>query len=193
MELYEKCLADIAIAQSALKKSLLMRTVADRPLLCDLYCNPAVHYQTFYLQVYGGSEYTLLYAKTFIADHLGLKTVAPTFQETVNADNHPAFVGDIYCGIKHLPINNETISHLIRCLPTQKEICQHKDYSLDGSLTTIRNCLHQSPIPLTYYDSSDITKNIITDEQKDFIDHLDFHIEKILGNLMEHFKGRSPY
>lgn len=193
MESYEKCLADIAIAQSAMKKSLIPQTVADRPLLCDVYCNPSIHYQTFYLQVYGGSEYTLLYAKTFIADYLGLKTVAPTFQETVKADNHPAYVGDIYCGITHLPLNDETISQLIRCLPTQEEICPHKINVLDGTRIMIRNCQFHPPIPLLYYDYSEIIKNTITPEQRDFLDHLNFHIEKILGNLWEHIKGRALY
>ena len=48
MSHYTESMDDITIAQVALEQSLLTNTVADRPLLCDVYCIPSHNHATFH-------------------------------------------------------------------------------------------------------------------------------------------------
>ena len=57
MSRHTESMGDITIAQVALEQSLLTNTVADRPLLCDVYCIPSHNHQAFYLQVDGGKGF----------------------------------------------------------------------------------------------------------------------------------------
>ena len=67
---YSDSMKDIKIAQEALQESLLTKTVLNGLLLCDVYVIPAHNHQAFYLQVYKGENYTLLFVKTLITDFL---------------------------------------------------------------------------------------------------------------------------
>ena len=61
---YKECLYDISFAKNSLSHSLLDITVPSSNIICEIYCLAAFH-QTFYLQLYDGDHYTLLFAKPF--------------------------------------------------------------------------------------------------------------------------------
>lgn len=191
MSRYTESMDDITIAQVALEQSLLTNTVADRPLLCDVYCIPSHNHQAFYLQVYGGSEYTLLYAKTLISDFRGNDIAMYTFADALKADEHIAYKGDIYCGMKHLPLNDPTILQLLQCLPSKEENCLADGIIIDGVRTVIGNHQCSYPVMLGYHDSCQIKLNSMSQEQAAFMDDLYLHIEKIIGNLLDSCDKRS--
>lgn len=181
---YAESLSDIAIAQNALEQSLLVNAVVGCRLLCDVYCIPSHNHQAFYLQVYGGTKYTLLYAKTLISDFLGGNNAMYTFADALEANDHAAKKGAIYCGIKHLPSDDGTISRLLSCLPSEEECCNEHGIVLDGVHTVIRNHQYNPPVVLEYNDSRQIERNKVTQEQKDFMNDLYLRIEEIIGNLI---------
>lgn len=191
MTRYEECIDDIVIAQVALEESLLTTTVQNRPLLCDVYCIPSHNHQAFYLQVYGGDEYTLLYAKTLISDFRGSDIVMYTFADAIKADKHIAFKGDIYCGLKNLSLSDATINQLLMCLPSVEENCLEEGIVIDGVRTVIGNQQHRPPVMLGFHDSCQITLNKLTQEQIDFMDDLYLYIERIIGNLLDSRDKRS--
>lgn len=191
MTRYEECIDDIVIAQVALEESLLVTTVQNRPLLCDVYCIPAHNHQSFYLQVYGGDEYTLLYAKTLISDFRGSDIVMYTFADAIKADKHIAFKGDIYCGLKNLSLSDATINQLLMCLPSIEENCLEEGIVIDGVRTVIGNHQHRPPVMLGFHDSYQITLNEMSQEQMDFMNDLYLYIERIIGNLLDSCDKRS--
>ena len=191
MTRFAESMDDIAIAQAALEKSLLTKTIADRPLLCDVYCIPSHNHQAFYLQVYGGSEYTLLYAKTLISDFRGIDIAMYTFKDALKADGHVAYKGDIYCGMKRLPTSDTTITQLLQCLPTEEENCLNNGAVIDGVRTVVRNHRCDPPVVLGYLNSCQIKRNVMSQEQVDFMDDLYVHLEKIIGNLLDSCGKRS--
>ena len=180
---YKYCFDDILIAQQAINDSLLLYAVVDDELLCDIYCIPSHNHQAFYVQVYRGDKFTLLFAKTHIVDHLGLDCVMYTFEDALKADKHIAYRGDIYCGMKQIPLSDKTMSLLLQSLPIHNELISG-GIIIDGVTTLIRNHQHEPPIVLGYRDAAAITANPLSDEQKDFLDDLYLHIEQIIGNLL---------
>ena len=186
-------LNDIEIAQKALEESLLFSLVKNRPLLCDVYCIPSHNHQAFYLQVYGGSEYILLYAKTLISDFRGHRIAMYTFKDVLKADKHIANKGDIYCGSKKLPLNNATINRLLQCVPSVNENCLDTKMIIDGVCTVIRNHQHNPPVILGYCNSQQIVQNALSHEQANFMEDLYLHIEKIIGNLLDLSHEHNSY
>ena len=187
----EKCLGDIAIAQEALAQSKLPGTVSD-PLLCDVYCIPSHNHQAFYLQIYGGEEYTLLYAKTLITDFYGNRIVMYPFRDAQKADRHAARRGDIYCGMKKLRLDDPTITTLMACLP-KEDIDEHpKGWIIDGVTTVIRD-FRQGPPRILSYHTTEWLENVPYGEaEKQFLNDLFLHIEDIIGNILDHFRLRRP-
>lgn len=175
---------DMAIAKAALERSLLTTTVKNRPLLCEVYCIPAQNHQAFFLQIYGGEKYILLYAKPSIVRYDGGRNVILPFCAAIEADKHPGFKGDIYCGMKYLPKDDQTINTLLQCLPCREEERPGQGVYIDGTLTVVRNCNSDPPVTLAYYDAQQITVNALTPEQRIFLDDLYLHIEIIIGNLI---------
>ena len=185
MSQYEKSMKDIAVARKALEQSLLPGAAANRPMLCEVYCIPPHNHQAFYLQVYGGSGYVLLYAKTLVSDFRGNNVVMYTFGEAVRADGSAVCRGDIYCGIKYLPPEEPTITRLLQCLPETEENCLEGGMVIDGVSTVIINAKTAPPAVLGYHNSRRIEKNPMTREQADFMDELYLRIEGIIGNLLD--------
>ena len=184
--------ADIAIAQLALKKSLLDTVVSNRQLLCEVYCIPSHQDQAFYVQIYDGDEYTLLYAKPYISDYTGLDIVMYEFGEAILADMHPARIGAIYCGIKHIPKDNKYISMLTDCLPLYNEFARPDGFIVDGVFTLIRNDRLSPPAVLAYKTPDSISVNQYSIGKKVFLENLHLHIESIIGNLLVTNYRRSP-
>ncbi|MDD6175967.1 MAG: hypothetical protein PUC59_09465 [Firmicutes bacterium] len=191
MSRYEESMNDIVIAQSALEQSLLTGTVINRPMLCDAYCIPPHNHQAFYLQVYGGRAYTLLYAKPMISDCRGNGIVMYPFKDAVKADEYIACRGDICCGIRHLPLNDPTIIQLLQCLPKAEENCLEDGIIIDGACTVVRNNQLNPPVILGYHDGFQIKLNPMTQEQTGFLNDLYLHIEGVIGNLLDSCDKRS--
>ena len=189
----EACKNDIALAQTALHQSKLFAAVQNRPLIGDVYCLPSHQHQSFYLQIFGGEDFLLLYAKPFISTFWGQHIVMYSFTASMQADQHPARKGVICCGIKHLPVGSSYITTLLGCLPLQDEYAASDKFIIDGNLTVIRN--HQTPASRTllYHDAADITCNSYSPEQKVFLDHLYLHTEDLLGNLLDSCNCRSSH
>ena len=185
----DKYIKDIEIAKNALKETLISDIVKDKKLLCDVYCIPSHNHQAFYLQVYDREEYALIFAKSCIWNGISGCTVMYPFERTINADAHPAIKGDIYCGIKYVSRNNETIENLLECLPVNNECASVDGIVIDGCTTLIRN-YQLSDTPLLVYEDAENIKNLsLTDNQISFMNDLCIHIEKIIGNIGKAIKG----
>ena len=163
---------DMAIARKALADSKLGYSAAGSPLLCEVYCYTSVGHPSFYLQVYDGVCYTLLYARPVLKLHLGVTSVSCTFQEVLAADKHPPNKGDIYCGVRKLPKENPAMRMLLNCLPEKDEIIPLPALMIDGVTTLICNHCHEKPSSLLYQNVKDIQKNTYSSEQLDFLDKL---------------------
>lgn len=149
-----------------------------------MYAIPSHNHQAFYLQIYVGDNYTLLYAKTRITDFLGNAIAMYTFKDSLKSDVHKAKTGDIYCGMKHISLDNMIIKKLLECLPTKNEICIDDNVILDGVCTIIGNYQSIPPSVVAYYDSCQIKQNKISHEQAEFMNDLYLYIEQIIGNLL---------
>lgn len=181
---YKTCMDDIAIARDELAKSKLVKAIQD-PLLCDVYCIPSHNHQAFYLQVYGGQCYTLLYAKTYYDDYLALGgSVMYPFHYVFEANKHNSKKGDIYFGMIILPKDHSTIKQLMCCLPKHNEIQFQEHMVLDGQATIVRDYQNNTIITLVYQDANDIKINELSSEQRAFMDNLHVHLESIIGNLL---------
>lgn len=176
---------DIEIAQNALKESFIDVIVKERDLLCDVYCIPSHNHQAFYLQIYDGNEYALIFAKPCIQDAAGCIVMYP-FEWTIQANKHTVKKGDIYCGIKYIPKNNLTINKLIDCLPTMDE-WSSVDITIDGYTTIIRNYKLKDKPLLGYRNAKKIKHLQLSNKQIEFMDDLYIHIEDIIGNLTNIF------
>ena len=185
----DEYIRDIEIAKNALKETHIGNVVKGRKLLCDVYCIPSHNHQAFYLQVYDGKEYALIFAKSCILDCISGCVVMYPFERTVNADTHPAIKGDIYCGIKHVSRNNQTIENLMKCLPANDECSSVDGTIIDGCTTLIRNYqLNDTPL-LEYKDAENIKHLSLTDDQISFMNDLYIHIENIIGNIGKAIEG----
>lgn len=182
MKNVDEYIRDIEIAKNALKETLIGDVVKDRKLLCDVYCIHSHNHQAFYLQVYDGEEYTLIFAKSCIWDGVGGCVVMYPFEWTIKADAHPAVRGDIYCGIKYVTRSNQTLQNLMKCLPTNDEYSSVGAY-IDGCTTLIRNYQLSNMPLLEYKDAENINHLSLTNEQISFMDDLYIHIENIIGNI----------
>ena len=180
---YRECLNDISIAKRALSESLLDVTVPSSNLICEVYCLTSFD-QTFYLQVYDGEQYTLLFAKPFFHTHYGLSSCAVPFSTIVEAEIHPAYRGDIYCGMKLLPKNNVTICTLKKCLPTVTEVLPESMITIDGNTTLIINHRTNTPVTLYFRNEESFLSNSFSPEEEHFLHELYLHIESIIGNLI---------
>ena len=181
---FTEAFADIAIAQQAIEDSLLTYAVADGTLLCDVYCIPSHNHQAFYVQIYGGTEYTLVYAKTYIVDPMGYESVMYTFSDVLKAEKRTGYRGDIVCGIKKVALGEGTINQLLQCLPCEDELIIG-GIMIDGVQTIIRNYHTSSPVALGYHSANDIICNQLSTSQTEFMDNLYLHVEQIIGNILD--------
>ena len=113
---YRDIREDMALAEMAMDELKMNRMAENMRLLCEVYCLPPFKWQAFYARIYDGENYTVHYAKPYIADFRGLTSISATFAHTLEADSHPAYVGRICCGIKHISKDNATIQTLLKCL-----------------------------------------------------------------------------
>ena len=180
---YKDCLSDISIAKQALSESLLDVTVPSSNLICEVYCLTSFD-QTFYLQIYDGEQYTLLFTKPFLRTHHGLSSCSASFHSILKAEKLPAYRGDIYCGMKLLPKNNETICTLKKCLPTVTEVLPESMITIDGNTTLIINHLTKDPVTLYFRNEESFLTNSYSPEEEHFLHELYLHIEAIIGNLI---------
>lgn len=180
---YKDCLGDMSIAKQALSESLLDVTVPSSSLICEVYSLTSFD-QTFYIQVYDGEQYTLLFAKPFFRTPHGLSSCAVPFATIVEAEKHPAYRGDIYCGMKLLPKYNGTICALIKCLPTVTEVLPESLITIDGNTTLIINHLAKDPVTLYFRNEESFLANSYSPEEEHFLHELYLHIESIIGNLI---------
>ena len=185
MTRYTDSMCDIEIAQEALQQSLLTKAVLHNSLMCDVYSIPSHNHQAFYLQVYKGDDFVLLYAKTLVSDFYANHITMYTFAEALKAKTHIAKNGAIYCGIKHLPLDDPTITKLLQCLPFKKETCLADGAVIDGVCTIVRNYQCTPPAVVEYFDSKQIKFNSVLQENAEFMNDLYLHIEQILGNLLD--------
>lgn len=180
---YSEYIEDIAIAEDAIRKQKLDLLVNKQNIICDVYCIPSHNHQAFYLKLFEeDSNFTLLYAKTFVADHLGLHTAMYRFKTSSEKEKHNAHVGKIICGIKHLSKSNSTINRLKDCLPTQTEWHQKTDFVIDDVHITIRNFTHSATPMITYGYDPYFEKNEYSNVQKEFLENLYLYIEEIIDN-----------
>lgn len=180
---YAFYIRDMEIGRKALSDSKLTVTAENMPLICEVYCLTSVGHQSFYLQVYDGPEFVLLYAKPYIADHFGCRSVSCSFEHSLSAGQHPAAKGAIYCGIHRLPKNDPIIRKLLSCLPKENEWIPKPSNMLDGVITLFHNHTIQPPCLLGFYDAGAIEKNIYSNEEIDFLANLHQTIETIIGRL----------
>ena len=180
---YKECLNDIAIAKRALSESLLDVTVPSSKLICELYCLTSFD-QTFYLQIYDGDQYTILFAKPFFRTHHGLSSCSVPFSIITEAEKHPAYRGDIYCGMKLLPNSDETINTIKKCLPTVTEILPESRITIDGQTTLIINYLLEEPVVLYFRNEETFLMNSYSPEEVCFLHNIFLHVETIIGNLI---------
>lgn len=180
---YHFYIRDMEIAKKAISDSKLNVAVKDLPLLCEVYCQTSIGHQSFYLQLFGGEHFVLLYAKPYYADRFGCRSVSGSFERILSADQHPAAKGDIYCGIQRLPKDEFTIRMLLQCLPKENEWIPWPSNMLDGVITIVRNHTVQPPCLLGFYGAEVIEKNAYSKEEKDFLDDLHLAVEAIIGDL----------
>jgi len=179
---YKECLHDISIAKNALSQSLLDVTVPSSRIICELYCLTSFH-QTFYLQIYDGDQYTLLFAKPFFRTPYGISSCAVPFSTIIDAEKHPAYRGDIYCGIKLLPKNNTIINTLKYCLPSVTEILPESRIAIDGTTTLIINHIPTEPTTLYFRNEETFQRNSYSPDGAHFLHDLFLHMEPIIGKL----------
>lgn len=109
-----------------------------------------------------------------------------TFEDSLRARNHSSKKGDIYCGIKHLPLDDPTIKKLLECLPTKSENCLEDNIIIDGVRTIIRNHQYNTLREIAYCDSSQIKINEFSHDQAEFLNELYMHFEQVIGILLDY-------
>ena len=180
---YKECLYDISIAKDALSQSLLDVTVSSSRIICEVYCLTSFQ-KTFYLQVYDGDQYTLLFVKPFFRTPQGLSSWSVPFSTIIEAEKHPAYCGDIYCGIKLLPKSNTIINTLKHCLPSITEILPESRITIDGTTTLIINHKTTEPTTLYFRNEETFQRNSYSPEEAHFLHDLFLQLEPIIGNLI---------
>lgn len=180
---YAFYIRDMEIGRKALSDSKLTVTAENMPLICEVYCLTSFGHQSFYLQVYDGPEYVLLYAKPYIADQFGYRSVSGSFDHCLSADQHPAAKGDIYCGIHRRQKDDAIIRKLLSCLPKENELIPQPANMLDGIITLVRNHTIQPPRLLGYDNAGALEKNKYSKEERDFLENLYLTVEAIIGRL----------
>lgn len=180
---YSDIREDMLLAEIALEKSLLDRAVYGRELMCEVYCLTSFHWQSFYLRVYDGEQYLLQFAKPFWVGPTGLKSVSVSFGETAKADSHPAFRGDVYCGMKLVPKDDITINMLLRCLPKNDEV-EEPFFMIDGVTTVIVNSRETHMPVLCFRQGKPFLLKSFTEEEASFLEDMHIRIEELIGNLI---------
>lgn len=180
---YNRTLQDIAIARKAIADSQLDIVTVNQRLLCEVYCLTSFSNQTFFLQVYDGEQYILLFAKPYFHTPLGISSVSVPFSTIVESEKHIAYRGDIYCGIKHVSKKNVTINTLRACLPRVTEIMKEPGITIDGITTLVINHISNEPATLYFRNEAEFVINTYTSENVQFLHNLYEHIEAIIGNL----------
>ena len=181
---YERILEDMSIAKKAITDSLLDVAISQKSLLCELYCVTSFSDQSFYVQVYDGDQYVLLFAKPILHTPLGISSVSVPFSTIIEAEKHLAFRGDIYCGLKRISSENATINTLIRCLPTTSEFTSKSCIAIDGITTVLINHCLPEPAVLYYRNEESFNLNSYTIEDADFLHKLYAYVQEIIGNLI---------
>ena len=179
----EKIKLDIAIAEKSMAELKLDTVVSELDLLCEIYCLTPFNWQSFYLKVFDGEEYTLLYAKPYYKDFLGNESVSTSFGMTLEAENHPTCRGKIFCGIKKLCKDNTTVNKILDCLPKKNVSDANRGVCIDGITTMIVNNKMNPSTSLYFRTGAKFLRNSYTQEQVDFLENLHSHIEEIIGNL----------
>jgi len=185
---YADMLRDIAIARRAIDESRLDMVASNKRLLCEVYCLTSFSDQTFYLQIYDGDKYILLYSKPYLHTPYGISSVSGSFSAISEADRHIAYRGDIYCGLKYLPKDDAIIDRLISCLPTETEVIAGSGIVLDGITTLVISHITETPNILYFRNEAKFKLNGYSPEDTRFLHDLYLHIEGIIGNLHERCK-----
>lgn len=180
---YKRTLQDVAIARKAIADSQLDVVTSSQRLLCEVYCLTSFSNQTFFLQVYEGEQYILLFVKPYLHTPLGISSVSVPFSTIVESEKHIAYRGDIYCSIKHVSKKDVTINTLKACLPTANEIVKEPGITIDGITTLVINHIPNEPVTLYFRNEAEFTNNTYTSENAQFLHNLYAHIEAIIGNL----------
>lgn len=155
---------EILIAKTAMKESLLYDNVSNKTLVCDIYCLCSHFDYTSFVQIYEDNEaYFLLYARTFVADYLGLESSCQTFESTREAKTHSGKVGKIICGMKTTPKLNSVIEEVLTAVPMVSEREEKSNTALDGRFTYIK--YHTVDKELSFYDASKLKCNAFSKEQ----------------------------
>lgn len=182
---YEEIKGDILIADTTLTNSKLDIVVKDLELLCEVYCLTSFHWQSFYLRIYDGEEYTLQYAKPYIKDFRGLESTSASFNDVLQAESHTACEGKIICGIKKVEKTNSIINRLLECLPLKDEIHSDIGIMIDGITTLIIN-RNTTPETVLYFRSEEeFSLNKYSKEDVDFLYNLHENIGSIIGNSIK--------
>ena len=162
---------EIFIAKNALKESLLCDNMLNKKLICDIYCLCSHFDYTTYVQIYADDKaYFLLYARTFVADYLGLKSNCQTFDITQAAYAHIGKVGKIICGMKTTPKSNSVIKDILSVIPTVSEKEAKTNIVLDEYFTYIK--YHETDKELSFSDASRLKGNAFSDKQVNILNSL---------------------
>lgn len=179
---YEEAMQDISIAKKALADVKLDMTVSD-DLLCEVYCLTPFYWQTFYLRVYDGTEYTLQYVKPYIKNALGIESVSITFDTVLKAEVHSVCEGKFICGLKKFKKDNPIINSLIQCLPLVDEIHEPPMLAIDGITNIVINKALTPETTLFFRsEEKEFCNNKYPKESVEFLNNLFVHIEKLIGN-----------
>ena len=182
---YVDMLRDISIARNLLDDSYLNVIVSDQKLICEILCIPSFPDQAFYLQIYDGDKYSLLYAKSYLQTPCGISSVSDSFSTIAEADRHVAYRGDVYCGLIHLPKEDEIVNRLIACLPAQTEVIPERGITLDGVTTLVISHISEISNALYFRNEAEFVINDYTSENVHFLHNLYLHIQGIIGNLLQ--------
>ena len=184
----EEYLKDVAIAEQVVRSLKLDQFRPLDDLLCDIYCIPSHNHQAFYVNLYQSENIiTMIYAKPIITARDGNKIVMYRFADSVKIDElHPGY-GNIYCGIKRLPIDavNDLIDTM-KALPSISE-CENGGACIDGVYTVIRtNPYKRNSGEFAYYDVDSMKAfQKLSDKQKEKLNNLYLEIESIIGNTAQ--------
>ena len=162
---------EISIAKNALKESLLCDNILNKKMICDIYCLCSHFDYTTYVQIYSDDKsYFLLYARTFVADYLGLKSSCQAFDSTQEADAHAGKVGKIICGMKMTPKSNSVIKDILSVIPIVSEKEEKNNIVLDEHFTYIK--YHEADKELSFRDASHLKSNAFSEEQVNTLNNL---------------------
>lgn len=164
---------ELAIARDTIRDSKLLDGITNADLVCEIYCYNAIHYPTFFAQIYNCDGFCrFVYTRTFFMDFWGNKSISQTFEDTQKASLHSAKSGNFVCGMKVLPPDDLRLCNIISILPNKNECTTHPGLTLDGHFTYIKNHTNETPAEISFFDVSDIRNTLLSNSQVEVLENM---------------------